>query len=80
MEASVDPRDSRYIEALKVLLELIRKDCKINAKTRLLVGYTTGEKADGQENRGLPPLDPMRIRRSGNTGRQRSLSKVSARA
>lgn len=37
MENSVDPRDPRYVEALKVLLELIRKECKINAKTRLLV-------------------------------------------
>jgi hypothetical protein len=69
MEASVDPRDPRYIEALKVLLELIRKDCKINAKTRLLVGYTTGSRADGPENRGLPPLDPVRIRRSSHPSR-----------
>jgi hypothetical protein len=39
MDASVDPRDPRYVEALKVLLDLIRKECKINAKTRLLVSH-----------------------------------------
>jgi len=39
MDSSVDPRDPRYVEALKVLLDLIRKECKINAKTRLLVSH-----------------------------------------
>ena len=39
MDSSTDPRDPRYIEALKVLLDLIRKECKINAKTRLLVSH-----------------------------------------
>jgi len=38
-DSSVDPRDPRYVEALKVLLDLIRKECKINAKTRLLVSH-----------------------------------------
>jgi hypothetical protein len=39
MDPATDPRDPRYVEALKVLLDLIRKECKINAKTRLLVNY-----------------------------------------
>lgn len=48
MDPSTDPRDPRYVEALKVLLDLIRKECKINAKTRLLVSDDPRTRADLQ--------------------------------
>lgn len=80
-DATVDPKDPRYIEALTVLMALIRKECRINLKTRILVGLTrrivTASTLTHLADRGLSATSTMWLRKHCNSGRQRSLQEVS---